>query len=81
MGIAETVIIRGRPDYKFDVDGLDIPWWINERGAKVTQIKDDLFVVNIEIVCLPKVLRRRSDIREPPGGRRRFVCMYRWSAR
>jgi hypothetical protein len=54
MKLAETVVIRGKPEYRFDVDGQDFPWWISERGARVTQLLDDLFEINVEILCIPK---------------------------
>jgi hypothetical protein len=55
MKLAELVVIRGKPDYRFDVDGEDFPWWVSEKGVEVTQLTDDLFAVKFEILCISKV--------------------------
>lgn len=40
--------------YVFDVDGADFPWYIDERGPRVAQVADDLFVVDVQILLVDK---------------------------
>jgi len=69
MGIADTVVIRhickckdsalhpGHDEvteHRFDVDGEDFPWYINERGPLVTRVLDDLYVIDLGILLLDK---------------------------
>jgi hypothetical protein len=64
MKLADTVVIRhvcdcdtavvhpanGEPHYHvFTVDGEDFPWYVSERGPRVTQFGDNLYAVNVEI--------------------------------
>jgi hypothetical protein len=52
--IAKEVVIDGRPNFRFDVDGVEFPWFISERGPIVTRIMDDLYAIDVEIIMLDK---------------------------
>lgn len=52
--VAKTVVIDPRPNYRFDVDGKDFPWYISERGPIVTQVDDELFTVGVEIFLIDR---------------------------
>jgi hypothetical protein len=66
--IAQRVVIRhtcnckyaiAKPVYEaeqhvFTVDGEDFPWYITERGQIVKRIRDDLYLIDIEIIGLDK---------------------------
>jgi hypothetical protein len=41
-------------EHTFTVDGEDFPWLLTERGPTVSRLRDDLFVVDVEIILLTK---------------------------
>jgi hypothetical protein len=59
--VAETVVIRDKPNYKFEVDGEDFPWWVSEKAPQVTQVMDDLFTVKVEIFGGHEKIGRYGD--------------------
>lgn len=51
MKIAEAVKVRPRPEWVFDVDGKTFPWFITQRGPKVTR-HETLYTVHVELYCV-----------------------------
>jgi hypothetical protein len=49
--VAETVVHRGPPTYRFDVDDAPFPWYVTERGPSFVQLLDDLWRVDVTILC------------------------------
>lgn len=50
---ASEVPAEGEPDvHEFTVDGTEFPWYITERGAIITQFRDDLFLIDVEIMLV-----------------------------
>lgn len=48
---------HGAPhEHVFTVNGEDFPWYISERGQRVTRLADDLYSVDVEIMLLDKQL-------------------------
>lgn len=49
--LAETVVIKGKPKFQFDVDGEEFPWWITSAGPKVMKLDEDLFAIKVTLFC------------------------------
>jgi hypothetical protein len=41
-------------EHRFDVDGQPFPWHITERGPAFSQLPNGLYVVRLEMFCIPK---------------------------
>jgi len=53
MKIADTVEIS-RDTKVFKVDGEEFPWWVTDRGIRVQRVKDNLYTVKVDILCMGK---------------------------
>jgi hypothetical protein len=57
MKPADSVVCRNA-EYRLEVDGRPFPWHIDERGPRFTRLLDDLYRVDLTVLC---VRRDRSD--------------------
>lgn len=47
--IAQTIVYRTEPEYRFDVDGQPFPWHITEDGAKFVKTPAGLYLCTVTI--------------------------------
>lgn len=68
---AETVVWRGDPEYRFDVDGHPFPWHLDaDRPAVFRELAPNAYAIDLRILPVDRVTSQPLDVRFiPPEGR------------
>jgi hypothetical protein len=49
--VAQHVLYRGAPEFRFEVDGARFPYYITQEGAAFTKLDDGFFKVTVTVLC------------------------------